>query len=227
MPTQKKHIRAAEAALGLEPIGAETKAEATLRRQWERRFAPLGLALPDERPPEDMWYRIQSALDRSEDRRTIARKKRSVWRWRLAALAATACAVGLAGFIVSQGVGAGPKPAEQAAPYIAVVTPQAEDGEDRDGSALIVEVDPQAGTARVRPVGVRVATGTSLEMWRIAPEGDPVSVGLVPADASVTLDLEADPGDIIAVSVESEGGSTTGAPSGPIVYRGSLTDVPE
>jgi anti-sigma-K factor RskA len=223
MASKAKHIKAAEAALGLEPIGTETQAEAELRRKWERHFAPLGLALRDEYPPEDMWFRVQASLDRADDRRTIAQTRRGIWRWRFATFGATALAAGLAAFVVMKDLQVAPQPAESgaSAQYVAVVTPEG------SKDALIVELDLEAGTARVRPIGVAFQTERDLQMWRIAPESAPVPVGLLQRDGSTSLPLTADPGDTIAISLEPLGGSTTGAPTGPVVYSGALIAVPE
>lgn len=221
MARKAKHIRAAETALGLEPIGAETLAEAELRRRWERHFAPLGLALHDEYPSEDMWYRVQASLARADDRKTIAKTKRGIWRWRIASLFMTAVAAGLAGFIFTKNLEQPTIPSSTSTQYVAVVT--AEGGQD----VLVVELDLEAGSARVRPVGVSVESGRDLQMWRIAPDSAPQPVGLVPPDVITTLNLEANAGDTIAISLEPEGGSTTGAPTGPVIYTGSLIAVPD
>ena len=218
---KSKHIKAAETALGIEPIGAETKAENELRRKWERYFAPLGLALRDEYPPEDMWYRVQASLNRAEDRKTIAKTKRGIWRWRFATLGSAAVAAGLAAFIVTKEPADLPVTPEKTEQYVAVVTPEG------SKDALIVELDLEAGTARVRPVGVAFQPERDLQVWRIAPESAPVSVGLILPEGETQIPLVADPGDIIAISLEPKGGSTTGAPTGPVVYSGSLIAVPE
>jgi len=102
-----KHIRAAETALGVEPLGTETQKESHLRRRWESFLAPLGLALPEEYPPQDMWYRIQASLDRAEDRKVIKQTKQGLSRWRLATLGASAVAAGLAAFRSRCGHGCG------------------------------------------------------------------------------------------------------------------------
>jgi len=216
-----KHIKAAETALGIEPITSETKPESELRRKWERYFAPLGLALRPEYPPEDMWYRIQASLNRADDRKTIAKTKRGIWRWRVATLGSAAVAAGLAAFIVTQKPEDATVPDQTAAQYVAVVTPEG------SKDALIVELDLDAGTARVRPVGVSFEPERDLQVWRIAPERAPVPVGLLLPEGETSLPLVADPGDTIAISLEPKGGSTTGAPTGPVVYSGALVAVPE
>ncbi len=220
MPSKTAHAKAAEKALGLDPIGAETRAEADLRRQWERYFAPLGLALPEVQPPDDVWYRIQASLDRAEDRKTIKRMRGGLWRWRFASLFFAAAAAGLAAFVVTSTLDTAPTEATQRK-YVAVVTP-----EDAT-SAVIVEVDLEAGTASIRPVGVTVPEGKTLQVWTAEPDAAPRPVGLLDPDAVQVFDVMADPGDAFAVSVEPEGGSPTGAPTGEVVYHGTLIAVPD
>lgn len=223
MASKAKHIKAAEKALGIEPIGSETHAEAELRRKWERRFAPLGLVLREEYPPEDMWYRVQAALDRADDRRVIAKTKRSVWRWRFGTILAGLCAAGLAAFIVTTESEAPDRgtPAGGASQYVAVITP--EDSK----TAIIVEVDIEAGTALVRPVGVTGRDGKSLQIWTAPPDGDAVPVGLLDPGSTDSFEVRADPGDAFAISVEPEGGSPTGSPTGEVIYHGTLIAVPD
>jgi len=87
MSEEMKNLRASETALGVIPIAAETKSQAQLRSEWERRLAPLGLALNEETPPDDMWYRIRSSLDRADDRKALAITKRGVSRGQVVAVA--------------------------------------------------------------------------------------------------------------------------------------------
>lgn len=220
MAGKTAHAKAAEKALGLEPVGAETRAEAELRRQWERYFAPLGLALPEVQPPDDVWYRVQASLDRAEDQQKIKRMRGGLWRWRIASLFFAAAAAGLAAFVVSSQLRTAPT-ASTESKYVAVVTP-----EDAT-SAVIVEVDLEAGTASIRPVGVTVPEGRTLQVWTAEPEGSPRPVGLLDPDAVQVFEVSADPGDAFAVSVEPEGGSPTGAPTGEVVYHGTLIAVPD
>ncbi|WP_422372390.1 anti-sigma factor domain-containing protein [Hoeflea sp.] len=69
----------------------------------------------------------------------------------------------------------------------------------------------------------------ALELWLVPGEGAPVSLGLVPGDGgqlvldeSIRNRLSA--GALLAVSIEPVGGSPTGAPTGPVVLSGALSE---
>jgi len=252
MSKELKNLRASETALGIIPLDIETKAQAQLRGTWERRLAPLGLALPNETPPDDMWYRIRSSLDRTEDRKTVAKVRRGIGRWRWLSLLLAGLAAGLIAFIVTNGFGskntgdAETDTASVSAPASALSssTGGAEDdektNEDRrpakvvavatpDGSkqALILEFDPKAETALIRPVGVTVEEGRDLELWRVTSPDAPVSLGLVSPDQEETVSLKLKAGDTIVVTLEPEGGSTNGTPTGPTIFSAPLIQMPE
>jgi anti-sigma-K factor RskA len=76
-------------------------------------------------------------------------------------------------------------------------------------------------------------TDKMLEVWLVAPDGTPRSLGLLPsAEGGTTVALNL-PHDIaetlatseLAVSLEPSGGSTTGLPTGPILFSGAVLPV--
>jgi anti-sigma-K factor RskA len=75
--------------------------------------------------------------------------------------------------------------------------------------------------------------GKSLELWEVPPDGTPRSLGLFPDDKSgTTLVLVLPPeaarslaSGALAVSLEPAGGSTTGLPTGPILFSGAILPV--
>ncbi len=76
----------------------------------------------------------------------------------------------------------------------------------------------------IRTAGTPPAAGQDLQLWVIGAEGTPSSLGLV-RDAEITVSapmLAA--GLILAVSLEPEGGSPTGLPTGPVLMTGVLTE---
>jgi anti-sigma-K factor RskA len=74
-----------------------------------------------------------------------------------------------------------------------------------------------------RVSGTPAEPGRVHELWVIAPGAAPVSLGLL-AQAPLTVRYPAPPaGWTLAVSVEPEGGSPTGAPTGPVILTAMTT----
>jgi anti-sigma-K factor RskA len=65
-----------------------------------------------------------------------------------------------------------------------------------------------------------------LQLWAL-PQGAtaPTSLGLIPAGGQVTVTpttIRPEPGMLMEISLEPPGGSTTGRPTGPILFIGRL-----
>jgi anti-sigma-K factor RskA len=73
--------------------------------------------------------------------------------------------------------------------------------------------------------------GRQAQLWLIAGDRPPQSLGLLPADKAVRLEvpeelrLLADANSVFAISLEPPGGSPTGLPTGPVVAQGLLADI--
>jgi anti-sigma-K factor RskA len=76
-------------------------------------------------------------------------------------------------------------------------------------------------------------TAKTLEVWMVPPGGTPRSLGLFPSERSGTATslvlsheiAEALVNGRLAVSLEPSGGSTTGQPSGPVLFSGPIMAV--
>ncbi|TGD95870.1 anti-sigma factor [Methylobacterium nonmethylotrophicum] len=197
---------------------AGSPALAAAERAWEARLAPLAGAVPEVAPPPDAWDHIAARLPADSPRPAAPVDLRpALRRWRRTALAAGALAAGLALFIAVERLA--PRP--DAARYLAVV--------NRGGElpALVVRVDPGAGTVEVRALAAEVPRDRSLELWVVPASGTPRSLGLVRDEAGTRLSLPARDralldGASLAVTLEPPGGSPSGAPTGPAVYSGRL-----
>ena len=230
-------IAAAEYVLGTLPahergaFAARLAAEPELREavaKWQARLAPLDAGAAAEEPRPEVWRGIERAAFGSAatsyavatDSNVVQLKKRVTF-WRAATVAAGALAAALAGVVVIDRLSLPPE--SEGGRYVAVV--------DSGGHepALIAEVDTRTGIIRVRSVAAETPPGKSLELWHVAEGHEPRSLGILNAslDAQTIEDTpSAGPvSGMIAVTVEPEGGSPSGAPTGPIVYTGRLIPV--
>lgn len=73
-----------------------------------------------------------------------------------------------------------------------------------------------------RVAGAPAVSGQVHELWIIAPDQNPVSLGLL-EDAPLVVRYPAPPeGYVFAVSVEPAGGSPTGQPTGPVILTAAV-----
>jgi anti-sigma-K factor RskA len=73
-----------------------------------------------------------------------------------------------------------------------------------------------------RVAGVPAVEGQVHELWIIAPDASPVSLGLL-EDRPLVIDYPTPPeGFVFAVSVEPAGGSPTGQPTGPVILTAAV-----
>jgi anti-sigma-K factor RskA len=95
-----------------------------------------------------------------------------------------------------------------------------------EGDALRFEARFRDGTLEViRVAGSAAPAGQVQELWIIAPDAAPVSLGLL-QEAALSVPYPALPqGWTLAVSLEPAGGSPTGAPTGPVLAAGVVGDV--
>jgi len=115
----------------------------------------------------------------------------------------------------------GPEP--QLAPEL-TATLASEDGALRVTAAY----DAETGQLFVDRALGAPATGRDLELWLIAGEAAPVSLGVLPAARTARVTLPQTlrtglPGAVLAVSDEPAGGSPTGAPTGDVLALAELT----
>lgn len=88
---------------------------------------------------------------------------------------------------------------------------------------LAYQVTHFGGSLQVtRVAGVPAVPGQVHELWVIAPGASPVSLGLL-QDRPLVVSYPVPPaGFVLAVSIEPEGGSPTGAPTGPVILTAEI-----
>ena len=83
---------------------------------------------------------------------------------------------------------------------------------------LAYEVASMGDSLRItRIAGVPAVAGQVHELWVIAPDAAPVSLGLLEEDPLIVGYPTPPAGWVMAVSIEPEGGSPTGLPTGPVI----------
>ena len=79
------------------------------------------------------------------------------------------------------------------------------------------------GYATVIADAAEVQAGNTLELWGLPPGATvPVSLGVLPAAGRVKMPAIVPAGTLLLVSSEPQGGSPTGAPTGPVIYKGRM-----
>jgi anti-sigma-K factor RskA len=226
-------------------------AHPALRRavsQWETRLAPLARTAPREEPSAQLWPRIESRLFGAGASRllgpgasrptssTATQGLRRWWQslavWQTWSAGATAAALTLAVLLTQTTLPSPPTaaPTMAQAPIVIVLsaTPDATavSSTAANASATFVASVSADGRALVlRPLSdLTMTPGRSLELWSVPAQGAPKSLGLVQAAGNTTLMRATvlQGAAALAVSVEPAGGSTTGAPSGPVIAVGKL-----
>jgi anti-sigma-K factor RskA len=188
-----------EARLRIDAAAARAVAE------WSLRLQPLADAVAPAIPPASLWPRIAQEIGVS--------RAASHRRWIAAALAAAILAVAL--FFA--------EPWRQ--PSVTAVATLATQG---GATAFTVSVLDDRAALLIRAGTVDQPANQSYELWAVPPSGAPVSLGLVSATGDTERDVPEDKrtllqaGVTLAVSLEPEGGSTTGAPTGPVLFVGAL-----
>jgi anti-sigma-K factor RskA len=191
--------------------------------EWEARLTPMAAAAGDISPPARLWRRILARLG-------AAKSRRSWWEslavWRTCAAGATVAALALAAYV-------GNRPSPE--PPVAMVAVMSD---DNARPALVVSW-PQLRDARDPHVRVRIVRegqsappDRSWQLWILpTAKAAPVPLGLVGPEPMQTIHLErAQVKGVwqswgLALSVEPKGGSPTGAPTGPVLFKGRCVRV--
>ena len=185
--------------------------------EWEARLTPLAAAAGEIAPPARVWHAVATRIGAARAFGSPA----GLAFWRALAVTSSAFALILAVFL-----GVAPRP-EPPMAMVAVMN------DDRGQPALVVSWPPMKAMrepyVRVKVVQEHpvMAPGTAWEMWML-PGGQaaPVSLGLITTDADQTMKLKPalatrmEGAWGLAMSVEPKGGSPTGAPTGPVIFKG-------
>jgi len=233
-PEDERDLQAAEFVIGLLDADAHGAAVARLGTDpafaaaveaWERRLTPLIASLPSGTPSAELWARIAARLPKAYGERRSWWDSLTLWRATTgvaAAIAATLAAVVLVpDDRATAPVGDAPPTLQ---PVMASTRMQTEAGQ----VLFVITFDQARNRVIVTSVaGDGGSPGHSHELWMLPKQGAPVSLGILPSGGShaMPMSVELTPDASLAVSVEPEGGSPTGLPTGPVVAEGQLTPL--
>jgi anti-sigma-K factor RskA len=238
---------AAEYVLGsLDPI---QRAEIAVRRErdpslddaikaWETRLGPLSGALPDFEPPHHVLRNVMRRIQEPREQRSAPAKpassKQGPKRWLTFAAGASAMAACLVAVLVWIFEAPVRTPAKFFAELQKIAYP-------KDGTTTATAIAPlgfevyfdlRASTVLIMPFAVPPGSRRDYQLW-LMPGGSapPISLGIIPLIVATTSPWPATypPYDLVhamlAVSLEPEGGSSKGIPTGPMVFVGKLVQV--
>lgn len=231
-PEDTDDVLAAELALGLlEPV-EQVAAEARLANdaafaarvaQWRAHFGVLVAEIPDAAAPADGAERLMRAIDVAAPR--AANDYRLVRLWQGATGAAALLAATLAAVLVLRPPPPAPVVVQRSVPLlIASIDPGS------NGAPVAAAYYPDVAELRVNAAQLTDA-GHSAELWVIAADGVPHSLGVLPpgkprtvriAGANLTRFVS---GSKLVVTREQPGGSPDGTPKGPAVAAGPLLAI--
>jgi anti-sigma-K factor RskA len=235
-------LLAAEYALGVLDLEERRAAEARSQADpqfaeevyaWTARLQSLALEVPEETPSPDLWRRIEAATLPAPSPELPAAandpEARGPGLWRAFALAASAVAAAALLYIGLQGRLPGPgAPTAPGGPTLVATLALKESG----AAALTVAYDPARSTIYAAPDSdFSIPKARSAELWLIPKDGKPRAVGVIDPSKPASMPMPeafrplAAPSAVLALSIEPQGGSPTGQPTGPVVATGALSAV--
>lgn len=194
---------------------------------WQAQLNQLSEQAKPVPVPTWVWRRIEEQIQPATTR-DAETEKTGFWQnllvWRWAAATAMAVALMLALYPITE---QSPilEPAEGG--FVMVLT------DEESKTAWLVSRQNEDKPIKAEAIAVPVMTvAQAYELWLLPPDGAaPLSLGLLNEAGGTQLTPAAmlgemvQPGYMMAVSIEPPGGSPTGAPTGPVVYTGSILSL--
>jgi anti-sigma-K factor RskA len=190
---------------------------------WQRRLSGMTRWVRPVAPPASVWQRLEAEIVAQPAPQTEPSRNAGLGRqgWLAQAWVSLAFWRGLAATSFFAGAMlvvaiVGPK-LWTSQPAVAALIPL-----DSPMPAFLVMVTKD-GYATVIANAAEVQPGNSLELW-VRPPGAValVSLGVIPVTGQIRMQVAMSAGTLLLVSSEPKGGSPTGAPTGPVVYRGRM-----
>lgn len=233
----ERSLLAAEYVLGVLDPSARKAAAAAIAHDsdfancvayWEAALLPVAAAVPPVAPPAHLWQTINTKLDQQAamiDRGhaltppTILafpgrRHAMALWRntgfWRIAAMVAIIVGIGT-NFLNFRSHGSD---------YVAVLAPPSS-----EQPAFVVQSTKRHQVVLTGFSADPPDLDHSYQLWAVAGTADPVALGVIPASGDLVINRSPvwpGEGTALLVSLEPQGGSKTGSPTGPVLFSGRL-----
>jgi len=228
---REPNTQAAEYVLGL--LEGEAKMEAERRlasdasfarevERWRVRFAEFDDMVEPRPAGEELWKRIETAVAGGAPRTAQPSAWSRLWS-DIAVLRSATIGASLAALMLAVGLGVAIRQARLQPVMVAVLV----DG-DRTGAVVHAFAD---GRVVLLPLtSINVPSGRTLQVWTLpSRERGPVSVGLMDRARTLELDLKDLPrpgsNQLFEITLEPAGGSPTGRPTGPILFKGNTAQT--
>ena len=201
---------------------AHDPAFADLVDDWTVRLMTIEESTKPAQPPGAVKARLDAALFGNDE--TTATRLGSLMQslvlWRAATALSLLALIGVVFSTLVDRPAPPPEPTRFAAALVSETSP----------ANLLAVVDVDTGQLSLEGDLAPLADldGRDPELWLIGPDGVPVSLGVVVNSGARELTpapqllAQLTEGAVLAVSVEPEGGSPTGAPTGPVIALGPL-----
>ncbi|RON07512.1 anti-sigma factor [Pseudomonas brassicacearum] len=224
MNYQNRRLRralAADYAIGLMPAAARRRFEQLLLddtelraelAKWQESLASLNEPLVEVPVPDRVWSAINARIEPQE---LHVPAKRPFWNWLRVTVAVCSLLVA-----VTLGILYNRDSAQYSATLLSASAQPALRIKAHDD---YLQIEPLTLAA--------VDPGHSLELWAVPADGKPISLGVIPAGGKGRVALSDEQHALLgkpialAVSLEPEGGSPTGQPTGPVLYQGALAGL--
>ncbi len=191
---------------------------------WEQKLGPLNEGLKPVEVPEEVWNKVQKRLGHGQDQKLKVGLFTSIWNSLLLWRSLTVVATLVLAFAVYLNLFAPKLVVNQ---YIAVIQ------DSQQQASWLAKTDLNNNQIVIHVLNEQtLPLGKAFELWMLPDGGSaPISMGLIsPSDNKTLILSQAIVTKLanakgLAVSLEPDGGSPTGAPTGPVLYSGGLQSL--